>query len=233
MVPPAAPLPASDAGVVAAVKHDGMAVLHNLFSEAEVTAARCDFDALYAESGKGGWGEPANAAARQILCTCHHLPVGATPGLARLFSHPRIVAIVQSIMACETDDLPLIELMRCNRYMPAHPGMSAHSDGGMTIPFATVATQIFLDPIDAQSGAIEYCPGSHTRYFAGQQQQQQQAELPRELAELDTASRDRAEIERAHEAGRFTAVECAAGSVTFRMPQVWHAGARHPVSYNH
>ena len=124
------PLSPEDQAVVDTVRRDGVAILHDLLTPEEVDAARTEFDALQIEAGRGEWDAPENAGTRTVLCTCQHVPVGATPALGGCISHPRIVAIAEALLHDEC----YVEMMRTNLYMPGHPGMFGHSDGQMTIP---------------------------------------------------------------------------------------------------
>ena len=197
--------------VVTTLRRDGVAILHGLLSAAELTAARREFDALQQAAGAGGDDAPGNAGKRTVLCTCQHVPVGRTQALGRLAAHPRVVAIAEALL----DDDAFVDLVRTNRYLPGHPGMAGHSDGTWTTPYSTIATQIFLDDIDAQSGALTYMPGTHTQYFLHQTDgSTHPAPLPQPPFGDDPV------IQAA--AARFTAVELSAGSVTFRVGQVWH-----------
>lgn len=72
--------------------------------------------------------------------------------------------------------------------------------------FSEVATQVFLDDISTGSGAVLYASGSHRLHFESDD-------------DPGRKSPSREEIE----AGEYVPAEVEAGSVIFRIPQVWHA----------
>ena len=204
-----------EAAAVETVQRDGIAVLHGLLTPPELAAARREFDALQLAAGRGESTDAANRGARTVVCTCQHVPVGATPALGGLLSHPRVLAVVEALLGGQS----YVEMMRTNRYTPGHPGMAGHSDGRMVPPYDTIATQVFLDGIDAANGALTYAPGSHAQYFL---------QRPAGLPVLGGAQQpppppfgDDAVIQAAAEG--FVPVKLAAGSVTFRIGQLWHA----------
>ena len=77
-----------------------------------------------------------------------------------------------------------------------------------------VATAIFLDDMDEDSGSLEYCPGTHWKHFL-----RKDGSAPA-APPLDPRG---AEIQAAHAAGEYLPVSLSAGSVVFRVPAVWHA----------
>lgn len=207
-----AALGTEDRRVVDAVRRDGVAILHGLLTPAELAASRAEFDSLQLEAGAGSDNAPENAGVRTVLCTCQHVPVGRTPALGGLAAHPRVVAIAEALLGDEA----FVDLLRTNRYLPGHPGMSGHSDGGWAVPYTTIATQVFLDDIDARDGALTFFPGSHEQYFL-----EQPDGTPHPMPPPEPPFGDDPVIQAA--VTEFTPVELSAGSVTFRVGQVWHA----------
>lgn len=88
-------LSAEDLAVVAAAQRDGVAVLRDLLSPAELQAARRDHETAHVDAGNGTWDAAGNAATRSGAGGDQ---IGQLPGLARLYTHPRIVGIVGAIM---------------------------------------------------------------------------------------------------------------------------------------
>lgn len=80
----------------------------------------------------------------------------------------------------------------------------------------TIATQVFLDDADATNGSLTYLPGSHTQYFLEQEDGSPFPDGP-----LQPLFSDAPEIRAAVET--FVPAVLVAGSVTFRVGQVWHA----------
>ena len=151
---------AEDCEVVATAQRDGVGVLRDLLSPAELEAARRDFEQAHVDIGNGAWDSPDNAGSR---AGAGGDQLGLLPGLVPLFTHPRIVAIVGAIMDGAT---PWIHAMTTIRCTPGAKPFPPHSDGGheYAMPWEKVATAIFLDDMDEDSGSLEYCPGTHWRF---------------------------------------------------------------------
>ena len=97
--------------------------------------------------------------------------------------------------------------MKTNRYRPFHPGVGRHTDGKpgeLSPPFSIVSTQVFLDDIEIDSGALTYAPGSHILHY-------------------ESATDHRPPTKEKIDVGNYVAEELKAGSVIFRLPEVWHA----------
>jgi hypothetical protein len=114
------------------------------------------------------------------------------------------------------EELPFLHEMKTNRYTAGHQGVTPHSDNGtdFSMPWEKIATMIFLDDIDVESGALEYVPKSHLQHFLAKNgvASVSPPPLPRGL-----------EVNAAHAAGQFQPVSLSAGSVVFRVPAVWHS----------
>ena len=200
-------LTAADAEAVATARRDGAAVVHGLLTAEELAQARADFDRAQVEGGRGRAEDAENAATRTGMAGDH---LGLLPGLARLYAHPRIVGIVAGIMGGEQPH-PFMHEMKTNRYTAGHVGVTPHSDGGTqyAMPWEKIATMIFLDDIDEQSGALEYLPTTHLRHFLrpdGSPPSPSPPPQPRGP-----------EVNAAHEAGEYHPISLRAGSVVFRV----------------
>jgi len=181
-----------------AIEH-GVGILPNVLTDREVREARADFDRAYLDLGKG----PGEPGTRDSLWGELLLEY---PGIAHCFSHPRIVSVVTGILE---EPVPFLEKVKTNRYTPEHIGVGKHADmfGFEVVPaFSEVATQVFLDDISTGSGAVLYASGSHRLHFESDD-------------DPGRKSPSREEIE----AGEYVPAEVEAGSVIFRIPQVWHA----------
>ena len=206
----AAAMSAEDRDVVATAQRDGVGVLRDLLGPAELEAARRDFEQAHVDIGNGAWDSPDNAGSR---AGAGGDQLGLLPSLGPLFTHPRIVAIVGAIMDGAT---PWIHAMTTIRCTPGAKPFPPHSDGGhaYAMPWEKVATAIFLDDMDEDSGALEYCPGTHWKHFL-----RKDGSAPT-APPLDPRG---PEIQAAHAAGEYLPVSLSAGSVVFRVPAVWHA----------
>ena len=205
-------LSAEDREIVLAAQRDGIAVVQNFLTASELAAARRDFDAAHLAAGKGRYDDEKNEATRTGLSGDH---LGLLPGLARLYCHPRIVAIVGAIMG-ETQ-LPFLHEMKTNRYTAGHQGVPPHSDNGtnFSMPWEKIATMIFLDDIGEDSGALEYVPKTHLQHFLSTEG------VP--PSDLPPPQPRGPEVNAAHADGQFQPISLSAGSVVFRVPAVWHA----------
>ena len=195
-----------DASVVAQIKAEGVAVLP-LLTPAELEAARADMDRMYHDDYQ--WRDEDHAGERQLFDP-PPVTVGAFPGIERLFSHPRITAILREVMGEPPSQVPFLQAMRTDRYLAGHKGVGPHQDGGnaYAIPYEKMATMIFLDDIGEDSGALEYVPGSHLRQLL----------LPdgSEPLEPPLPGGRCPEIDDAYARGDFKPVVLKAGSVVFR-----------------
>ena len=195
-----------DERVIAAIRREGVGILPLLTPE-ELAAARADLDRIYVDSY--GWADEDHPKGRALFDPPPAL-VASLPGISRLFTHPRVIRILQVVMG-EPATPPFLQAMRTDRSLAGNGGMAPHQDGGTkpAIPYEKMATMWFLDDIDEGSGALEYCPGSHLKNFLG-------AEDP------PLANRTKA-IDEAYARGDFVPVVLKAGSIVFRVPCVWHA----------
>ena len=188
-----------DQQVVNVAKRDGIAILPDLLTPAEVDLVRQDFDQLHIDLGKG----PGTPGVRDSLSGDKLLPYGH---VAALFSHPRLMAVVCAILG---EEHPWAWQLKTNRYTPEHVGVRRHTDGvvgELSPPFARQSMAVFLDDIDAESGALTYVPGSHKWHFA-------------DPGDPDKLSPTQEQID----AGDYVPATLRAGSVVLRVPEVWHA----------
>ncbi len=195
-----------DERVIAAIRSEGVGVLQLLTPE-ELAAARADIDAIYLDSY--GWADEDHPKERALFDPPPAL-VASFPGISRLFTHPRVIRILQAVMGKPAVP-PFLQAMRIDRSLAGYGGMAPHQDGGTkpAITYERMETACFLDDTDEESGAFEYCLGSHLKNFLG-------AENP------PLANRTKA-IDEAYASGDFVPVVLKAGSMVFRVPSVWHA----------
>ena len=189
---------AEDKKIVATVRSNGIAVLPGLLAEDELTEIRHQFDQAYLDTDKGP-GEPGTRDSISGTALLHY------PALANLFIHPRILVIVSAIL----NETPWLWQLKTNRYTPEHPGVGKHTDGfpdEISPPFTRQAMAVFLDDISPNSGALTYVPGTHKLHY----------EDPADPAR-------QAPTKEAIEAGDYIPAVLKAGSVLFRVPEVWHA----------
>ena len=143
-----------DQAVIETARRDGIAVLEDVLDQDELTSVRDEFDRLHVELGKGP-GEPGvrDGVSGDALLKYPHV--------AALFSHPRILAVVAAML---DEDEPCAWRLKTNRYTPEHKGVKKHTDGvlgELAPPYTRQSMAVFLDDIDANSGALTYVPGSH------------------------------------------------------------------------
>jgi len=189
---------AEDRVVVEAARKNGVGVLHNLLSQDDLDAIRRELERAYLDLNMG----PGEPGSRDSL---RDEPILNYPALAELFSHPRTLAIVSGILE---EPHPFLLEMKTNRYTPEYKGVGRHTDGSKTEaaePFQWVAIMIYIDDIDIHSGALTYVPGTHVLHFASPDNPNQS--LP---------------TQEAIEEGDYEPIELNAGSVVFRVPEVWH-----------
>ncbi len=187
-----------DQQVVATARRDGIAVLPDLLDAEQLQHVRREFDQAHLDLGKG----PGTPGVRDSTSGDALL---AYPHLAALYSHPRIIAVVCAILG---EDRPWAWQLKTNRYTPEHVGVRRHTDGvvgELAPPFTRQSMAVFLDDIDAESGALTYVPGSHLLHF----------EDPAEPAKQSPAQEQ-------IDTGAYVPVTLKAGSVVMRVPEVWH-----------
>ena len=192
-------LSSEDEAVVATAKRDGIAVLSTLLTASELEPIRTEFDQLHLDMGKG----PGTPGVRDSISGDAVL---AYPHLVALYSHPRIIAVAQAILQ---EPVPWAWQIKTNRYTPEHVGVRRHTDGvvgELSPPFPRLSMAVFLDDIDAVSGALTYVPGSHLWHFAAADQPDKQSPTQEQI---DT--------------GDYIPVALRAGDVVIRVPEVWHA----------
>jgi hypothetical protein len=143
-----------NAAVVAQIKAEGVAVLP-LLTFAELEAARSDMDKLYRETHN--WLDEEHHAERQLYDPPPET-VNALPGLARLFSHPRVTAILGEVMGEPPGSCPFLQAMRTDRYLPGHKGVTPHQDGGsqFALPYEKMATMIFRECLCSIESTIDF-----------------------------------------------------------------------------
>jgi hypothetical protein len=189
---------AGDRAAVEAACKNGVSVLHNLLLQDELDAIRRELSQAYLDLNMG----PGEPGSRDSL---RGEPLLNYPALGCLFSHPRILGIVSAIL---DEPQPFLLQMKTNRYTPEYKGVGRHSDGSQTdlaTPFQWLATMIYLDDIDIHSGALTYVPGTHLYHFAS-------------ACDPDRILPAKEDIQ----TGDYIPVELKAGSVVFRVPEVWH-----------
>ena len=189
---------AGDRAVVETTRKNGVGVLHNLLSQDELDADRRELDQAYLDLNMG----PGEPGSRDSL---RNEPLLNYPAMGSLFSHPRILEIVSAILE---EPRPFLLQMKTNRYTPEHKGVGRHTDGSQTEPaepFQWQATMIYLDDIDVNSGALTYVPGTHVHHFTSPDNPDRPLPTKKDI-----------------QAGDYVPVELKAGSVVFRVPEVWH-----------
>lgn len=190
---------AEDRKVVETTCAAGVCVLLDVFTGRELDEVRRDFDQAYLDDGQG----PGEPGTRDSITGESLLKY---PALARLFIHPRILGVLSAIL---DEPRPWILNVKTNRYTPEHPGVNKHTDGfkgAIVPPFTRQCMAVFLDDISTESGALTYVPGTHLLYFESPDDPDRQAPTQEEI-----------------EAGDYIPAELTAGSVLFRVPEVWHA----------
>lgn len=193
------PLTDADQAVVHAVRRDGIAILPDLVDADELAPLRAEFDQAYLDAGKG----PGTPGVRDSLSGDVLLD---RPHMARLFSHPRLIAVVAEMLG---ETAPWAWQLKTNRYTPEHDGVKRHTDGvlaELAPPFTRQSMAVFLDDIDEDSGALTYVPGSHLRHFTDPTDPER---TPPSQQNIDD--------------GAYVPASLRAGSVVLRVPEVWHA----------
>ena len=189
-----------DRAIVETAMEKGIAILPDFLDGTELEQLRGQFEQAYLDAGLG----PAAPNQRLKL----RGPVLLTyPAMARCFTHPRILAIVSAVTK---ESRPWIRQLVTNRYTAGYPGVPNHSDnndGNPSPPFSRQAAAVFLDDISPETGALTYVPGTHRLSFSDRAPTGNRVPHP---------GRDRRR--RLHSPGG----EGRAGSVVFRVPEVWH-----------
>ena len=218
-------LSAADRAAVDTLRREGIAVVHDLLTPAELAAARRDQDVTTSDAFhgqqrglRGQLGtDPEQPATNTPLAGLY---MGTLPGLARCYSHPRIVAIARATMRAE----PYLHLLKINRFTAGHPGLGPHHDSvgkEFLEPWRRVAAMVFLDDIGEDSGAFEYMPSSHRLSFRDDERQPDQQIAGK--GSTPPAKGPGSDVETAHAAGLYSPVTLSAGSVVLRHSAVWHA----------
>lgn len=190
---------AEDRKVVETTRSEGVGVLPEVLVGKDLDEVRQQFEQAYLDDGQGP-GEPGTRDRIESECLLRY------PALARLFTHPRILGVISAIL---DEPRPWIVGMKTNRYTPEHPGVDPHTDGyknAIVPPFTRQCMAVFLDDISTESGALTYVSGSHLLYFEAPDDPDRQAPTQEDI-----------------EAGHYIPAELTAGSVLFRVPEVWHA----------
>lgn len=188
-----------DLAVVETTRKNGIGVMKSVLSQDEVEAVRVEFEQAHLDLGKG-LGTPGvrdSTGGEQLL---------AYPALAALYSHPRIMGVVSSML---NEPVPWVWQVKTNRYTPQHTGVRKHTDGFLgevAPPFTRQAMAVFLDDIDAESGALTYVPGTHYLHFECSDDSDRLAPTQEDI-----------------DAGDYVSTSLKAGDVVFRVPEVWHA----------
>jgi ectoine hydroxylase-related dioxygenase (phytanoyl-CoA dioxygenase family) len=217
-------LSAADRAAAEALRRDGVVVVRDLLTPEELVAARRDQETANRDAFHGLIPvrprtaiDPEQPATNTPL---GGLYMGTLPGLARCYSHPRIVAIVRAAMRAE----PFLHLLKINRFTAGHPGLGPHHDSVGTEflePWRRVAAMVFLDDIGEDSGAFEYVPTSHRLSFRDDERQPDQGIAGR--GSSPPTKGPGSELETVHAAGLYLPLTLSAGSVVFRHSAVWHA----------
>ena len=188
-----------DREVVATARDRGIALLPALFDDGELAEIRRQFDQAYLDLDRG----PGQPGTRDSISGHALLQY---PAVADLFLHPRIIGIVTAII---DQGRPWLWQLKTNRYTPEHPGVKKHTDGlpdEISPPFTRQAMAVFLDDISVESGALTYVPGSHKLHYENPRDPQRRAPSQEDI-----------------EGGDYVPIQLKAGSVVFRVPEVWHA----------
>ena len=187
----------SDHQLIETIRKDGIGILRNLLTPDEVETIRQEFDQAHLDLGKG----PGTPGVRDSMSGEALLNY---PNMAALYSHPRIMAIVSTML---NEPTPWVWVVKTNRYTPEHIGVRKHTDGflGELAPsFTRQAMAVFLDDVDENSGALTYVPGTHLLHFNDDPNR-----TPPTQEDID--------------AGDYVPATPQAGDVVLRVPEVWHA----------
>ena len=185
--------------IVEAARENGVGIAHNLLTEEELGLGREAFDQVYLDLDKG----PGEPGTRDSIWGEGLLKSAA---LERLFSHPYIISVISGVL---DESCPFLQKVKANRYTPFHQGVGRHTDGKLgelSPPFSMVSTQVFLDDIEIDSGALIYVPRSHILHYESTESPDYQPPTKKQI-----------------QAGNYIPAELKAGSVIFRLPEVWHA----------
>ena len=190
-----------DTQVIEEVRSLGVARLPRVLEGLDLASARGAFDQAYRDAGKGSVepGTRVTLSGESLL---------GYPPLASLYGNRRVMDIVAAALS---DPAPWLWMIRANRYAPPHAGIAPHSDGfagELAPPFSRLAVAVFLDDIDAQSGALTFVPGSHRCHF-------------------EDATSQCTPMQTDIESASYTPVGLSAGDALLRVPETWHAV--HPI----
>lgn len=186
-----------DQELIETIRKNGIGILRNLLSLDEIEVIRKEFDQAHLDLDKG----PGTPGVRDSMSGEALL---AYPNMAALYSHPRIMAIVSTML---NEPTPWVWVVKTNRYTPEHIGVRKHTDGflgELAPPFTRQAMAVFLDDVDEESGALTYVPSTHLLHFNDDPNR-----LPPTQEDID--------------AGDYIPTTPKAGDVVFRVPEVWHA----------
>lgn len=184
--------------VVETLRNEGIAVLRGVLTDDEIDEVRKEFDQAHLDLVG-----PGIAGVRDRLTGEGLLPY---PALSALYSHPRILEVVSTMLK---EPEPFVWKVITNRYNPEHEGVRKHSDaiqGELSVPYSRQAMAVFLDDVDPESGSLTYVPGTHCLHFIDPEDPDR---LPPSQEEIDE--------------GEYVPTTVNAGDVVFRVPEVWHA----------
>lgn len=189
----------SEREIIESIKVQGVCCLPNFLDEKELEETRRAVELACTDKGHG----QHIAGQRTRLSGAFLLTY---PAIARVFASRQIKKLCSKITEEPT---PFLQEIVTNRYIPEHPGLSAHLDedfGELVPPFMRLTWALFLDDISAESGALLYAPGTHWNNYIS-------AEDP------DKQSPTAAEIRSA----TYVPIQLSAGTLILRAADVWHA----------
>jgi hypothetical protein len=187
----------SDEQIVDRVRKEGACCIPDFLTEAELAEARTDLDQACTDMGHGDQ-QPETRARLGDRSLLNY------PGLARIYDHPRTIKL-SAILTEDAD--PFLQEMVANRFYPPFDVMQPHldEDFGLVPPFMRVTWALFLDDISAESGALQYAPGTHWRNYVDEN-------------DPDKLRPTQAEIQ----AADYVPIELSAGALILRASDVWH-----------
>ena len=188
-----------DEELIDTIRRDGIGVMRNVLSADEIDAVRTEFDQAHLDVGIGPGkpGERDKLSGEQLF---------DYPALCALYSHPRIIELASTMLS---EPVPWVWQILTNRYTPEHVGVRKHTDGmlgELAPPFTRQSMAVFLDDVDASSGALTYVPGTHHLHY---ESEDEPGRLPPTQGDVDN--------------GDYVPATPKAGDVVFRVPEVWHA----------
>jgi len=183
--------------IIATVRKEGVCCIPDFLTAAELADARADLDQACADLGHGDQeaGSRARLGGRILL---------DYPGLARIYNHPRTIAL--SAILTE-DPAPFLQEIVANRYYPPVDALEAHLDEGYGLvpAFMRVTWALFLDDTTAESGALQVSPGTHWRNYVDENEPDKQPPTDEEIRDAD-----------------YRAIELTAGTLVLRASDIWH-----------